>query len=139
MEIIFPVGAVDNTIIVTLTMQQSPSQAVPTGAVGLGSFTVIAVRRADGTPVTTFAKPLTIKIPYTDEDVAKITAQGLTENDMKIAFWNGTAWETLPSTVDTVNKVVIATVDHLTEFILLVQEAEVTSDKRLIFLPYVLR
>jgi hypothetical protein len=134
MEITLPAGAVDTPVTITLKMQDAPSQAVPTGAVGLRSFTLDAVRKSDGTAVTTFTKPLTIKIPYTDEDVAKVTAQGLSEDDLVIAFWSGTEWETLPSTVDKTNKVIIATVDHFTEFLLLGQKTESN-----VFLPYVLR
>jgi hypothetical protein len=58
----------------------------------------------------------------------------LSEDDLVIAFWNGTAWELLPSTVDKTNKMVTATVDHFTEFLLLGQKTESN-----VFLPYVLR
>jgi hypothetical protein len=58
----------------------------------------------------TFVPPISVTIKY---DPAKIPA-GVTENDLFIALWDGTQWQTLPSTVDRVTKTVSAQVAHFT-------------------------
>jgi hypothetical protein len=83
---------------------------------------------------------LTIEIAYTDEDVAKLAAQNLAATDMVIVFWNGKVWEALTTEVDVTRMVVIARVDHFTQFALMTQPAEEPNDvQSQVFLPFILR
>ncbi|MBI4281321.1 Ig-like domain-containing protein [Candidatus Uhrbacteria bacterium] len=58
---------------------------------------------------------VTATIPYTDADV---TAAGVAESKMQFASYNTTSqtWETFPTTVDTVNNTLTATITHFSSF-----------------------
>jgi 2',3'-cyclic-nucleotide 2'-phosphodiesterase (5'-nucleotidase family) len=50
------------------------------------SFNLVAYG-ADGKPITTLARPITVFIEYKDADIA-----GLDENSLMLRYWNGTEW-----------------------------------------------
>jgi len=81
------------------------------GMLGLGKFVEIT---ADDQSAIVF--PVLIQMHYTDADVA---AAGIDESTLNIYFYNTTSasWEVAPSsTVDTVNNVVSALVDHFSTY-----------------------
>jgi hypothetical protein len=51
---------------------------------------------------------VTIALPYNLSDIPS----GYTEVDLTLAYYDGTSWVTVPSTVNTVNHTVTAVVDH---------------------------
>jgi len=78
------------------------------------SFGLEAISATTNENIKNFNKPYTIRVTYTDEDVADIDPTTL-----KIYYRNPETgeWEALPtSTVDTVNRVVTATIDHMSEY-----------------------
>lgn len=56
----------------------------------------------------TFAPPIDMVFTYQESDLPS----GVVERDLKVHFWNGTAWEGLPSTVDPVVNTVTAKVSN---------------------------
>ena len=60
----------------------------------------------------TFAPPVTITLTY---DPAKIPA-GVLESGLYLAYWDGTKWVALVSTVDTTAKTLTAKISHFTAF-----------------------
>ncbi|MBM3119538.1 MAG: hypothetical protein FJ006_08340 [Chloroflexi bacterium] len=69
---------------------------------------------------TTFSPAITLTLKY---DSASLP-QGVTESDLYIAFWAGTAWTEMLSVVNTQNKTVSAQVSHFTIFALLGRTSE---------------
>jgi hypothetical protein len=69
---------------------------------------------------TTFSPAITLTLKY---DPA-ILPQEVTESNLYIAFWTGTAWTELLSVVNTQNKTVSAQVSHFTIFALLGKTSE---------------
>jgi uncharacterized membrane protein len=70
----------------------------------------------------TFVPPLTMILKY---DLANLEP-GVSEKTLYIAYWDGTQWQKLASTVDTVNNTVTAQVPHFTDFAILGQIATTT-------------
>ncbi len=64
---------------------------------------------------STFSPDISLTLKY---DAASLP-EGVTESNLQIAFWNGTAWSDLPSTVDTQNQTVSTQVSHFTIFAIL--------------------
>lgn len=60
----------------------------------------------------TFSPPVTMTLRY---ETAALTA-GTNETGLYIAYWTGSAWQTLPSSVNTTTKEVSASVAHFTPF-----------------------
>ena len=60
----------------------------------------------------TFAPPLTMTLKY---DPATLPS-GVSESTLYIAYWDGSQWQKLPSTIDTVTRTVTALVPHFTDF-----------------------
>lgn len=75
----------------------------------------ISAKDANGNAIETLLSDITITIPYTDADVS---AAGVTESQLKVAAYDTSSqtWESFPTTVDTVNNLLIATVSHLSSF-----------------------
>jgi hypothetical protein len=127
----FPANAVTGLTTVTYTYMSAPSHALPGGSVALRSFTLEARDNA-GQLVTQFLRSYTITLTYTDVQVA---ALGVSEANLNVAYWNGTAWITmLPCSgcsLDTVNNRVTIVSDHFTEFAL--------AGRSQLFLPLILK
>ncbi|MDD5750676.1 MAG: hypothetical protein PHU56_03450 [Candidatus Pacebacteria bacterium] len=68
-----------------------------------------SVKDADGNEIHNFTQPITIKIPYTDEQI-----QGINEDDLKIYVFNEQTnqWDALPTTIDRQNKILTAQTSH---------------------------
>ncbi|APV43768.1 hypothetical protein Dform_00410 [Dehalogenimonas formicexedens] len=75
-----------------------------------------------GTTGVTFNPGINMVFKYTVADIA-----GLTESGLYIAWWDGTAWVKLTSTVDTAAKTVTATITHFTTFALIGLQAPPTT------------
>ena len=115
----FPTNAITTPLDLKYAGFVSPTHALG-GATSAGSTFALEARDSNGHLVTHFAKPYTLVISYTDEQLA---ALGIDEADLNLAFWNGSAWvNVLPCAgcgVDTVNNRLTAVLDHFTEFALL--------------------
>ena len=70
-----------------------------------------------------FAPAATMILKY---DVSSVPA-GVNESSLYIAYWTGSTWQTLVSTVDTTNKLVSASVSHFTIFALRAPAAPATT------------
>jgi trimeric autotransporter adhesin len=115
----FPAGATDEPLVVRLTALAGPRQPLPTDHKGVRSFNS-AASTVTGEAVTTLQKAYTLRIPYTE---AQLAAAGITDpTKLNVMRWNGAAWTPLlPCTgcgVDTAAKVVTVAADHLGEFAL---------------------
>jgi hypothetical protein len=115
----FPAGAAEEPLVVRLTGLTGPQQPLPTDRKGVRYFNS-AASTVTGEAVTTLAKAYTLRIPYTD---AQLAAAGITDpTKLNVVRWNGTAWTPLfPCTgcgVDTAGKVVTVVADQLGEFAL---------------------
>ena len=65
----------------------------------------------------TFAPPLAMTLKY---DPATLPS-GVSESTLYIAYWDGSQWQKLPSTIDTVTRTVTALVPHFTDLAVLGQ------------------
>lgn len=115
----FPAGAATGDLIVKLAGLPAPRQPLPNGLRPVRSFNGAATTLT-GQAVTTFLKPYTLSIPYTD---AQLAAAGVTDPaTLTVLYWNGAEWRPmLPCAgcgVDTANRVVTVVADHFTEFAL---------------------
>ncbi|MBX0327775.1 hypothetical protein K2Z83_08810, partial [Oscillochloris sp. ZM17-4] len=129
----FPAGAVPNSITVSYTALFAPAHQPPAGQAIIRSFTLRATG-ADGGPVTTFAKPYTLRVPYTD---AQLAALGISDpTKLNVAYWGGSAWANmLPCAgcrVDTAGKAVVVVANHFSEFAL-------AGSRTYVYLPLVRR
>jgi hypothetical protein len=90
--------------------------AIPT----LRSFTLGAVSSA-GEPVTTFMQPAEITLRY---DASEPGDLGIEQEQMMLAYWDAesTSWQTMPRTVDTETGEVTASLDQVTEVVLIARE-----------------
>lgn len=136
----FPAGAVTEPITLTYAGLFAPTHAPGAGKTAVKSF-LLEARDAAGRPVVQFAQPYTLTISYTDQ---QISALGINEADINIAFWDGTAWvDLLPCIgcgLDTAANRITAVVDHLTEFILYNKPQAIPQPaKRNVFLPLMQR
>ena len=65
----------------------------------------VTTQALNGQPINTLAKPMTLKLSYTDAQLQAAKIDGA--NTLAVVQWNGTAWQPVAgSTVDTANKVV---------------------------------
>jgi len=130
-EIEFPEGAVPDTVAVTYTaFYASPHPPTGTFSFAGNAFILEVTEIASGNPITTFAKPLTITIYYTDGDL-----NGIDEDTLELMYWNGSAWVTDGITIvehDKVNNRIVVTIAHLTQFALF-------GKPRYVYLPLVMR
>jgi len=107
------------------TVTVTPDAEVPnqgtSNVVGVG-YDIVA-HDESGQTITQLNSEITINLPYTD---AALAEAGVTADDLSAAFWDETVstWRTLDNSVnDKTNKVVTATVDHLTRFALIAPAA----------------
>lgn len=70
---------------------------------------------ASGNPITDITGTVTVTMPYTQADV---TAAGVDESKLQFASFDTTSqsWETFPTTVDTTNNLLIASISHFSSF-----------------------
>ncbi|MBI4142794.1 peptidoglycan-binding protein [Candidatus Uhrbacteria bacterium] len=75
----------------------------------------ITPKDANGNAITSINGSVTVTIPYTDADVS---AAGVDEANLQFASFNTTTqtWETFPTTVDTANNLLTATITHFSSF-----------------------
>ncbi|MBI2551953.1 Ig-like domain-containing protein [Candidatus Uhrbacteria bacterium] len=75
----------------------------------------ITPQDANGKKVSDTNSPVTITMPYTDADVS---SAGVAEAKLQLASYNTSSqtWETVATTVDTTNNLLIASVSHFSSF-----------------------
>ncbi|MFZ0546363.1 MAG: hypothetical protein WAM60_13040, partial [Candidatus Promineifilaceae bacterium] len=80
----FGPGAVDETTAVTVT------PIIPTwsGNMAFAGHAFDLTADQGGGPITTFNRPVTVTIEYSDADVQKVTA----ENELTLLWWDGSTW-----------------------------------------------
>jgi len=133
----FPPESVTSSTTVTYVPNASPSH--PTGGLLFANRScILKATDAGGNPVTRFDLPYTLTLRYQDSDWQNAGISS--ENDLNLYSWNGSQWEAiLPCpgcSLDTVNNVLVAVLDHFTELSLLGKEA--TPAKTIVFLPMIL-
>jgi hypothetical protein len=114
----FPPGAVSQEVIVTHTPQSASSLSINMKAIT--AFDLTAESAGSRLPVTSFDKPYTVTTYYTDAEIT-----GLKEESLALHWWNNSTWEKLStSLVDTANNQVSASLDHMTQFVLIGESVE---------------
>jgi thermitase len=113
----FPPGAVTSTTTVTYTPNASPSN--PVGDLIFANMAcVLEATDGEGDPVTQFDLPYTLTLLYEDSDWQTAGIDG--EGSLNLYYWNGSQWEAiLPCSGcsrDTVNNVLVAVLDHFSDF-----------------------
>ncbi|MCB0187930.1 MAG: hypothetical protein KDE31_26865, partial [Caldilineaceae bacterium] len=140
LQVTFPAGAVNQKSVVTLNLLPAAPQPLPTGYAALYSFSG-AARTLKGQPVNTFAKPYTLRAPYTD---AQLAALGITDpQSLNLVTWTGGSWSALlpcsGCSIDPVNKIVTVAADHFSDFALVGPSTVVTPVAQYMYLPVVVR
>ena len=130
LSVTFPNGSVNEATRIADTGQTAPTQGLGAGRRAVQSFTLTAAAVDDGAPVTQFGANYTLRIDYTD---AELAALNLTESTLQVIFWNGTAWVNVPTQRDATSNRVTATANHFTEFAL------VGTGPNRVYLPFVRR
>lgn len=135
----FPAGAVAQESIVTLATLPAP-QGLPNNQRVLYGLRTTATTLS-GQPVTIFAKPYTLHVPYTNAQLANL---GITDPaTLNLVYWNGSAWTPLLPCggcgVDTVNQIITVVADHFTDFAVTGQAVVVSPGAERIYLPVVTR
>jgi hypothetical protein len=101
---------------VQLDLQPAPAPRRSPDLAGGMPAVRVEMRAPSGAPVTQLARPMTIKMGYTDAD---LRASGLRADQLRIYnSRDGVAWSPLSSRVDAAARRVSAKVDHLTIFAL---------------------
>ncbi|MFH1031857.1 MAG: CARDB domain-containing protein [Chloroflexota bacterium] len=90
----------------TITQTVIDTSAYPTSA-----DKVIVMAREFGPDGAKFTPALTITLKYASQSV-----NGVSENTLQMAFWDGSAWQQLDSTLNTTAKTVSAKVQHFSKF-----------------------
>jgi Leucine-rich repeat (LRR) protein len=125
-----PAGAVSETVTLVYTLIETPT--MPSGFVFAGhAFTLEAYQNGELLPGYLFNLPVTITLEYGEADV-----EGLDEETLELRYWTGDAWSADGITVvewDTVGNRLVAQMDHLSLFALLVVE------EHKMYLPLVLK
>ncbi len=135
-EITFPPSAVSQTVTVTYTQRSSPAEY--TGSLlPAGNAFAFQAAEASGQPVTQFERPFTLTLHYTDDDWQRpgIPAEG----NLNLYHWSAASsqWVMVPRiSHDTVANVLVASLDHLTEFALL---GSVTKEGYAAYLPVIMK
>ncbi|MEM7535130.1 MAG: hypothetical protein AAF639_23340 [Chloroflexota bacterium] len=113
-RIVFPEGAVDNTVQIAYTNLISAHQPLsPTTSI-VRNFIVNATDDSGG-EVNQFNKAFSFEIAYTDEELANA---GISEDELQCYFLdeaNG-EWVAISTEVDATNNIIICSTDHFTEF-----------------------
>ncbi|GEM_PF-2002933 len=120
----FPAGAVLTDTLVTHT----PVTLPPSDMAVVDAFDLSATRASDGVSVTTFLKPYTLTVSYTD------AGKGAAIEATLGLYWrDGDTWTAIPSAeVNVAANVITATLDHFTVF-------AVMGETHHVYLPLVLR
>lgn len=122
-----PANAVTADAEVTITPTQTTVEAVaakvaavPAAESVVGGYVYDYSVAAAGEAVSTFEESVTVSFTYTELQIS-----GLDEDTLTIAYYDEatSAWVELETTVDAVNNKVTATVDHLTLFALIAEQA----------------
>lgn len=112
-----PAGAVERqTRFLVRQIDELPEdKPIPEGTVRVGnrSYVFEATDEETGEPVTSFAQPLTIIFQLTPQEIADVA------DEIVVAFWNGTEWIQVPTTVDPETGQVVAVTYHFTTFTVL--------------------
>jgi hypothetical protein len=113
----FPPGAVTSTTTITYTPNASPSN--PVGDLIFANMAcVLEATDGEGDPVTQFDLPYTLTLRYQDSDWQSAGIDD--ESTLNLYYWNGSQWEAiLPCSGcsrDTVNNVLVAVLDHFSDF-----------------------
>ena len=124
----FPAGSVTSSTTVTYTPNASPSN--PTGDLIFANMScTLEATDAGGDPVTQFDPPYTLTLLYQDSDWQDAGIED--ESTLNLYQWNGSQWQAaLPCSgcsLDTVNNVLVAVLDHFSEFGFLGEDAAPTS------------
>lgn len=119
----FPAGAVAGDVTVTFRPLAAPT--APTGELQAVRGFTLEARNAGGQLVTSFAKPLTLTVRYTDAEVA-----GMYEPGLSLAYWDGDSWASLLPCAgcshDRATNTITVSLSHFTEFALLAEDASAT-------------
>lgn len=121
----FPQGAVPGETLVSIKKESSSPPEVSSGfKAGSTYFTIEAT--TDNTAVTELGKEITITVKYSDEDVA---AAGGDPSLLAIAYYDDDIgqWTDLITIVNTEQKTLTVTTDHLSRWMVLVKEADAGS------------
>jgi hypothetical protein len=137
-SVVFPPGAVSSNTTVNYRLLSLPNRNINGFAFANRAFELTA--SAGGQTVTTFAKPYTLTVGYSDVDLA---AAGITDTaKLNLYFWDPSSarWQAvLPCAgcaVNTGTKTLTAVLDHFTEFMLAVQTGDPSPAWR-VYLPNV--
>ncbi|MBI2864333.1 MAG: Ig-like domain repeat protein [Chloroflexi bacterium] len=106
----FPTGAVSQTITVVFT----PTLSCPAGSLRvLDNCFLLEAHDNSGNVINHFTTSYTITVHYTAADIV-----GTFEDSLRLYYYNeaSSQWVALATTVDKVNKILTATVDHTTRF-----------------------
>jgi len=103
-------------------MRNSDGQVLPNYYIGMTESTKFPPPPEDSSIIglpydlkpsgATFKPPLVLTFTYNPEDLP----EGITEDSLVLAFYDGTAWVELECVVDTENNTITALVSHFTEF-----------------------
>jgi hypothetical protein len=107
-----PEGVVGGGVALAYTPLNTASDVA--GRAVVHRFTLEA-RDGEDRPVTTFTKPLTLRIRY---DGASISTLGYSESSLILMYERDGIWYSMSGTVDLANDEVLVTLDHLTAFAL---------------------
>ena len=102
----FQIHQLDKTTVISQT-------SVPSGYLSAGTSLYELKSLADNTTViSSFDAPISVSIPYTQDDIT-----GLDESTLKIYRWDNSSWNQLSScSVDTSHKIVSCTTNHFSVF-----------------------
>jgi len=120
----FPAGAITGTAAVTIKqIPSSSAAAAPQGFKAGSTYFTIEVKDAGGNAVVTLSQPVTITVKYTEEDVE---AAGGNPSKLVLAYYDEAVgeWQTLDTTVSTIDKTLSANTSHLSTWGVLVEAAE---------------
>jgi hypothetical protein len=114
--VIPPNAASVSTSSVTVTIQATAIAPVFANAAPISTVYDVTMKDSSGNKVTSFNSLIDVKIPY---DQNQIASQGISEQSLKPSYFDeaSNTWVQVNNyTLDTVNKVVVAHVNHLTRF-----------------------
>jgi peptidoglycan hydrolase-like protein with peptidoglycan-binding domain/protocatechuate 3,4-dioxygenase beta subunit len=124
-KVVLPAQSTGTSGSVSVSVEPDPEVPQQGNAKVVGVGYDVRVHDDAGKEITDLNSAVTITIPYTDEDLVK---QGITPQELKIAFWdeNAGGWRELTaSVVNEEDNTVTAVVDHLTRFAI-VAAADIT-------------
>lgn len=109
-QVTFPAGAVTEDSVVTVDRTAQPAVDLPTGWSGVYGLRVAATT-VSGKQLGETAKAFSVRASYT---AAELQAAGISDaSTLKLVMWDGTAWQTISTNVDTQNRVVTGSTKQL--------------------------